>query len=110
LSDVVELFVISVVKLNHLFFEFLVTLLLEATGVDVSFAKLVILDLLLLDRILDLVDLVLLLLDLIVHCVLGFLALLLSSSHLVLESLVLVFHLLLERSLHLTHLVIKFSE
>lgn len=110
MSDVVKLLVISTVKFNHLLFKFLVTLLLQGTGVDVSFAKLVIFDLLLLDRILDFVDLVLLLLDFIVHCVLGFLALLFSSGHLVLKSLVLVFHLLLERSLHLTHLVVKFGK
>jgi len=110
LSDVVQFLIVDVIVLGHLFFEFLVTLLLKGTRINVVFSSLVVLNLLLLDRVLDFVDLILLLLDLIVHCILSFLALLLSSSHSVLQHLILVFHLLLEASLHLTHLVVKLGQ
>jgi hypothetical protein len=110
LSDVVQFLIVDVIVLGHLFFEFLVTLLLEGTRVNIVLTSLVVFNLLLLDGVLDFVDLVLLLLDLVVHCILSFLAFLLSSSHSVLQHLVLVFHLLLEGSFHLTHLVVKLGQ
>lgn len=107
LSDVVELFIIQVVVLSHLLLEFLIAELLEGARVDVVLTKLIILNLLLLNGVLNLIDSVLLLLNLVVHCILSFLSLLLSSSQSVLNSLILVFHLFLKGSLHLTHLVVK---